>query len=175
MGRDERLIQVLGDAYANCIVGGMSREYNMIEDGLVFEVGTIKELQVINPSINQSIALNTTDGRYVVCIAKENVLYAPEEYRLKMLLFIALHEIGHIINKDEWETREAENLVQEKRADTYALKTSGIDPEDAAKCIEILYNEVLEESPNKSIEFRQLVTRVKSARIDNILKNKGCA
>lgn len=178
---DDRLIQVLENAYKTCIVGGASREYNMMsEDGLIFEVGTIAELQVIKPGINQSMVLHTIDNKgYVVCIAKENILCAPEEYRLQMLLFIVLHELGHISNGDEWEIREEENTIQEKRADIYAVERSGISPEDAAKCIEFVYKDI-EESPffpNKTEEFYGILNRMKAARIENVLslKNKGCA
>lgn len=177
MSREE-LIQVLSDAYYSCIVGGSSKEYNMGE--LIVEVGTVKELKVINPGIYMSMALKLDDGRAIICLAKEDIIFAPEEYRLKALIFIALHELGHIVNGDEWEEREEENTIQEKRADTYAMINSGMAKEDGAKVLEFLYqpyfNKLETVQDNEQKEYLLgVLTRMKAARIDNILKNKGCA
>lgn len=160
-------------AYVECIAGNLSREYVFDELGLVLEVGPLEVLRTLSPSINSSMALELTDGRYLICIVKEDILAAPKEMQLMMLNFIFYHEVGHIVNGDQWDTNPDSNLIQEKKADEYSVKILDLSSDEACQMIECVYQRISNnlnaaEKTEQTKTRIEILTKARLARIEYI-------
>ena len=164
---------VLEDAFKNCILGDFSKEYVFDELGLVLEVGPLNILKTLSIKITSSMALELTDGRYLICIAKEDILAAPKEMQLMMLNFIFYHEVGHIVNGDQWDTNPDSNLIQEKKADEYSVKILDLSSDEACQMIECVYQRISNnlDAAEKTEQTKtriEILTKARLARMEYI-------
>ena len=158
---------ILEDAFNNCILGDFSKEYVFDDLGVVLEVAPLNILQKLSVEILSSMTLSLLDGRYLICIAKEDIIAAPKEMQLMLMTFIFYHEIGHIVNGDQWDTNPDTNLIQEEKADEYSVKTLDLSSDEACQMIDYAFQRIITLVEDKL----EKATDEKLENALNILKN----